>query len=156
MKTKKSKDWFGRSKSIDELHHDSRNWLSEIKFINYEMKFLYNLLTSNYIELLSFGLDIKVKELFKKIALEKKSGNALSKLIIEHEKILSDLIQTNSVTSNKNYLETHKKFEIEIAIYLERYKELKKEIFKIMERTLKKKGQKKFPIAKKIFKIEKM
>ena len=155
MKTKKSKDWFGRAKSIDELHHDSRSWLSEIEFINYEMKFLYNLLTSNYIELLSFGLDIKVKELFKKIALEKKSGNALSKLIIEHEKILSDLIRTNSVTSNKNYLETHKKFDIEIVIFLERYKELKKEIFKIMERTMKKKGQKKFPIAKKILKIEK-
>ena len=155
MKTKRPKDWFGRLKSKDELHHDSRNWLSEIKFINYEMKFLYNLLTSNYIELLSFGLDIKVKELFKKIAIEKKSGNALSKLIIEHDKILSDLIRTNSVTSNKNYLETHKKFEIEIAIFLGRYKELKREIFKIIERTMKKKGQKKFPKAKKILKIEK-
>ena len=156
MKTKLPKDWFGRSKSIEELHHDSRNWLSEIQFINYEMKFLYNLLTSNYIELLSSGLDIKVKELFKKIAIEKKSGNALSKLILEHEKILSDLIQTNSVTSNKNYLETHKKFEIEITIFLGRYKELKMEIFKIIERIMRKKGQKKFPKAKKILKIDKI
>ena len=155
MKTKKPKDWFGRLKSKDELHHDSRNWLSEIKFINYEMKFLYNLLTSNYIELLSFGLDIKVKELFRKIAIEKKSGNALSKLILEHEKILSELIQTNSVTSNTNYLETHKKLEIEFNIYLGRYKELKKEVFKIMESTMKKKGQKKFPKIKNILKIEK-
>ena len=156
MKTKLPKDWFGRSKSIEELHHDSRNWLSEIQFVNYEMKFLYNLLTSNYIELLSSGLDIKVKELFKKIAIEKKSGNALSKLILEHEKILSDLIQTNSVTSNKNYLETHKKFEIEITIFLGRYKELKMEIFKIIERIMRKKGQKKFPKAKKILKIDKI
>ena len=156
MKTKIPKDWFGRLKSKDELHHDSRNWLSEIEFINYEMKFLYNLLTSNYIELLSFGLDIKVKELFKKIAIEKKSGKALSKLVLEHEKVLSDLIQTNSVTSNKNYLETHKKFEIEIIIFLGRYKELKMEIFKIIERIMRKKGQKKFPKAKKILKIDKI
>ncbi len=32
MKRKMPKDWFGRSKSIEELHHDSRNWLSEIEF----------------------------------------------------------------------------------------------------------------------------
>ena len=156
MKTKIPKDWFGRLKSKDELHHDSRNWLSEIKFIDYEMKFLYNLLTSNYIELLSFGLDIKVKELFKKIAIEKKSGNTFSELILEHEKILSDLIQTNSVTSNKNYLETHKKFEIEIIVFFERYKELKMEIFEIIERIMRKKGQKKFPKVKKILRIDKI
>ena len=107
MKTKKSKDWFGRAKSIDELHHDSRNWLSEIEFTNYEMKFLNQLLSSYYIDLLDSGYDDHIKELVDKIVIEKKSGNALSKLIVEHEKILSDLIQTNSVTSNKNYLETH-------------------------------------------------
>jgi hypothetical protein len=155
MKTKMPKDWFGRSKSIEELHHDSRNWLSEIEFINYEMTFLNKLLSSNYIDLLDSGYDKHIKELVNKIVIEKKSGNALSKLILEHEKVLSDLIQTNSVTSNKNYLETHKKFEIEIIIFLGRYKELKMEIFKIIERTMRKKGQKKFPKAKKILIIDK-
>ena len=156
MKRKIPKDWFGRSKSIEELHHDSRNWLSEIEFINYEMKFLNKLLSSYYIDLLESGYDKRIKELVNKIVIEKKSGNALSKLILEHEKILSDLIQTNSVTSNKNYLETHKKFEIEIIIFLGRYKELKTEIFRLIERILKKKGQKKFPKAKKILKIDKI
>ena len=155
MKTKKSKDWFGRSKSIEELHHDSRNWLSEIEFINYEMKFLNKLLSSYYIDLLDSGYNKLIKGLANKIVIEKKSGKALTKLILEHEKILSDLIQTNSVTSNKNYLETHKKFEIEIIIFLGRYKELKKEIFKLIERTMKKKGQKKFPKSNKILIIDK-
>jgi len=149
------KDWFGRSKSIDELHHDSRNWLSEIGFIDYEMKFLNKLLSSYYIDLLDSGYDKHIKGLVNKIVIEKKSGKTLSKLILEHEKILSDLIKTNSVTSNKNYLETHKKFEIEITIYLGRYKELKTAIFKLVERIMKKKGQKKFPKAKKILKIDK-
>ena len=150
------KDWFGRSKSIEELHHDSRNWLSEIEFVNYEMKFLNKLLSSYYIDLLESGYDKHIKELVNKIVIEKKSGNALSKLILEHEKILSDLIQTNSVISNKNYLETHKKFEIEIIIFIGRYKELKTEIFRLIERIMKKKGQKKFPKAKKILKIDKI
>ena len=156
MKTKMPKDWFGRSKSIEELHYDSKNWLSEIGFINYEMKFLNQLLSSYYIDLLESGYEKHIKELVNKIVIEKKSGKALSKLILEHEKILSDLIQTNSVTSNKNYLETHKKFEIEISIFLGRYKELKMEIFKIIERTMRKKGQKKFPKAEKILIIDKI
>ena len=156
MKRKMPKDWFGRSKSIEELHHDSRNWLSEIEFINYEMKFLNKLLSSYYIDLLESGYDKPIKGLVNKIVVEKKSGNALSKLILEHEKILSDLIQTNSVASNKNYLETHKKFEIEIIIFLGRYKELKTEIFKLIEKIMKKKGQKKFPKAKKILIIDKI
>jgi len=156
MKTKMPKDWFGRSKSIEELHYDSKNWLSEIAFINYEMKFLNQLLSSYYIDLLESGYEKHIKVLVNKIVIEKKSGKALSKLILEHEKILSDLIQTNSVTSNKNYLETHKKFEIEIIIFLGRYKELKMEIFKIIERTMRKKGQKKFPKAEKILIIDKI
>ena len=156
MKIKMPKDWFGRSKSIEELHHDSMNWLSEIEFINYEMKFLNKLLSSYYIDLLDSGYDKLIKGLANKIIIEKKTGKALSKLILEHEKILSDLIQTNSVTSNKNYLETHKKFEIEIIIFLGRYKELKTEIFRLIERILKKKGQKKFPKAKKILIIDKI
>lgn len=155
MKSKKSKDWFGRTKDRNELHSDSRNWLSEIKFINYEMKFLNKLLSSNYIDLIDSGYDDVIRDLVKKIAIEKKSGKELHKLIIKHELILADLIKTNSVTSNTNFLETHKKLEIEFNIYSKRYKELKKEIFNIIERIMKKKGQKKFPKAKKVLKIEK-
>ncbi len=154
MKTKIPKDWFGRPKRIEEIHHDSRKWLSEIEFINYEMKFLNKLLSSHYIDLIEIGLGSKIKGLVEKISIEKKSGNALSKLIFEHEKILSELIQTNSVSSNTNYLETHKKLEIELNIYLGRYKALKKEIFNIVEITMKKKDQKKFPKSKNILKLE--
>lgn len=156
MKTKKSKDWFGRTKNSDELHADSRNWLSEIKFINYEIKFLNNLLSSNYIDLLGSGYDDVIGDLVKKIAIEKKSGKELRKLILKHELILADLIKTNSVTSNTNFLETHKKFEIEFNIYSRRYKVLKKEIFKMIERIMKKKRQKTFPKANNILKIDKV
>ena len=148
------KDWFGRSKSVEELHHDSINWLSEIEFTNYEMKFLNQILSSYYIDLLDSGYDDNIKELVDKIVIEKKSSKALSKLLVEHEKILSDLIQTNSVTSNKNYLDTHKKFEIEMNIFLGRSRALKMKIFKLIERTMRKKKQKKFPKAKKILKIK--
>jgi len=155
MKTKKSKDWAGRVKSIDELHHDSKNWLSEIEFIKDEMKFLTNLLSSHYIDLIDTGLKTNIKEFVKQISEEKKTGKELYSLIHNHERILSKLINTKSVTTNKNYLDTHKKFEHEMIVFLRRYKKLKKGIFKMLEMTMKKKHQKNFPKVEDLLKIDK-
>ena len=55
---------------------------------------------------------------------------------------MSDLIKTNSVTSNNNYLDTHKKFERDIHIYLRKYKMLKKNIFYVVENLMRKREQK--------------
>jgi len=155
MKTKKSKDWVGRVKDVGELHHDSQNWLSEIKFNKDEMKFLTNLLRSRYIDLMEIGMESKIKDFVKVISVEKKAGKELYALILDHENVLSDLINTRSVTTNKNYLEIHKKFEHEMILFLRRYKKLKKGIFKMMEITMKKKHQKNFPKVEDLLKIDK-
>lgn len=143
MKTKIKKDWYGRLKSVEELHNDSRLWMSEIDFINDEIRFLDHLLSSNYIDFLDHSLQEKIFVLVKKMSDEKKVGNTLKELIKHHERILVDLIETKSVTSNKNYLETHKKFEREIDIYFKKYKKIKKQIFEIVENVMRKKEQKK-------------
>jgi hypothetical protein len=155
MKTKKSKDWVGRVKDIDELHHDSQNWLSEIEFIKDEMKFLTNLLSSHYIDLMDTGRQTNIKEFVKEISVEKKTGKALYTLIHDHEKVMSDLINAKSVTTNKNYLDTHRKFEQEMIVFLRRYKKLKKGVFKMLELTMKKKHQKNLPKVEDLLKIDK-
>ena len=143
MKTKIKKDWFDRVKSILELHSDSIMWISEINFINDEMRFLEHLLSAKYIDCLSSGLNKKIDISVEKISDEKKIGKALLELILKQESILSNLIETNSVTSNKNFLNTHKKLEIEIHNYVKKYKRIKKQIFDIIEKIMKKKDQKK-------------
>ena len=143
MKTKIKKDWYGRLKSIEELHNDSRLWLSEIDFVNDEIRFLNHLLSSNYIDFLDAGLLNKTKELIVKISDEKEAGTSLYKLIRDHERKLSDLIETKSVTNNKNYLQVHEKFERKIDRYFKKNKEIKKQIFKIVEKVMRKKEQKK-------------
>ncbi len=142
MKTKISKDWFGRLKSVEELNNDFKLWLSEIDFINHEIRFLRHLLSSNYIDFLDAGLRKKIDNLVKKIVAEKKIRKSLYVQIKDHRKIMSDLIRTKSVTSNKNYLETHKNYEREMYIYLRKYKKLKNNIFDIVEKIMKKKEQK--------------
>lgn len=142
-KTKIKKDWYGRLKSKEELHDNSKNWLSEILFVNDELRFLDHLLGSNYIDFLEFELNNKIEKLVKSIKEEKKIGAALKKLIQDHERILSDLIDTDSVTGNANYMDVHKKLEFEMILYNKKYKKLKRQIFEVVENVMEKKAQKK-------------
>lgn len=139
------KDWFGREKSVDELHHDSKLWISEINLIKDEIRFLEHLLGENYIDFLAAGLHKKIEDSVKQISIQKNIGTTLQDLINSQEKILLELIMNESVNSNKNYLERHKKLEKEINAYIKNYKELKQHIFNVVEEVMKKKDQKKIP-----------
>lgn len=143
MKTKIKKDWLGRVKSVEELHNDSKLWLSEINFINDELRFLNHLLSTYYIEIIDAGFTKEVKTIVKKINHEKKSTISFLKLIMYHEKILSKLIKTKSVTSNTNYLKMHQDLELKVTDYFKNSKLLKKRIFEIVEAQMVRKEQKK-------------
>ncbi|KUO64606.1 MAG: hypothetical protein APF83_07680 [Lutibacter sp. BRH_c52] len=143
MKTKMKKDWFGREKSVDELHHDSKIWVSEINLIKDEIRFLEHLLSANYIDFLVAGLHKKIEDSVKQISVQKNIGTTLLDVINSQNKILAKLIKYESVSGNKNYLESHKQLEIEVTNYIHKYKELKQRIFKAVENVMKKKDQKK-------------
>ncbi|HCE55876.1 MAG TPA: hypothetical protein DER05_13125 [Lutibacter sp.] len=143
MKTKMKKDWFGREKSVDELHHDSKIWVSEINLIKDEIRFLEHLLSANYIDFLVAGLHKKIEDSVKQISVQKNIGTTLLDVINSQNKILAKLIKYESVSGNKNYLESHKQLEIEVTNYIHKYKELKQRIFKVVENVMKKKDQKK-------------
>lgn len=143
MKIKINKDWQNREKSVQELHNDSMLWISEINFINDEVRFLEHLLSAKYIDCLAAGLYKKIEELVHKLKEQKKVGDTLKIVIKEQEVILTDLIKRNNVLSNKNFLENHKKLELEVSYYIKKYKRLKKQIFDIVENVMKQKVQKK-------------
>lgn len=143
MKNKILKDWQNRVKSVEELHNDSKEWISEIKFIRDEIRFLEHLLRENYIDCLSAGLYKKIETLVDKMSFERVAGETLEIVIKEQEVILSDLIKNDSVSSNKNYLENHRKLEFEMDYFSKKYKRIKKEIFEIIEKVMKQKDQKK-------------
>ncbi|MDP3946061.1 MAG: hypothetical protein Q8Q51_09195 [Lutibacter sp.] len=153
MKTKLKKDWFGREKSVDELHHDSKIWVSEINLIKDEIRFLEHLLSANYIDLLVAGLHKKIEDSVKQISVQKNIGTTLLDVINNQNKILAELIKHESISGNKNYLESHKQLEIEVTNYIYKYKELKQRIFKVVENVMKKKDQKNFPIIDEIPKL---
>lgn len=143
METKIKKDWRGRVKDVEELHHDTLTWKSEINFIIDEMHFLEHLLGSKFIDLIHSGLYKRIESLVNKITDEKNSGKVLIRLILDQERILSNLIKNESDTSNKNFLEKHHKFEVEMVDYVKKYKRIKKQIFEIVEKVMRDKSQKK-------------
>ena len=147
------KDWFGREKSVDELHHDAKLWISEINLIKDEIRFLEHLLSENYIDFLSAGLHKKIEDSVKQISVQKNVATTLLELINSQDKMLAELIKYESVTSNQNYLEKHKKLGIEVTSYINKYKELKQRIFKVVENVMKKKDQKKLPGADEVPKL---
>ncbi|RXP63593.1 hypothetical protein EC396_01960 [Lutibacter sp. HS1-25] len=143
MKNKIIKDWQNREKSVQELHNDSIEWISEINFINDEIRFLEHLLSAKYIDCLAAGLYKKIDEFVDKLKEQKTIGKTLKVIIREQEAILLNLINNDSVSSNKNYLENNKKLEFEMDNYIKKYRRLKKQIFKIVENIMKQKDQKK-------------
>lgn len=55
-----------------------------------------------------------------KISFERVAGETLEIVIKEQEAILSNLIKNDSVLSNKNYLENHRKLEFEMDYFLKK------------------------------------
>ncbi|WP_298370021.1 hypothetical protein [uncultured Lutibacter sp.] len=143
MKTKIKKEWPGKIKGINELHNNSKKWLSEIEFTKYEIQFLSHLLSSKYIDYLDSGLFKKISEFSSAIFNKKKDFTDLKELVLEHEKTLSNLINQNAIVGNTNYLATHEKIGKEINITLKDYKNLKLQIFDIVEGVMRLKDQKK-------------
>ena len=89
----------------------------------------------------------------KQISIQKNVATTLLELINSQDKMLAELIKYESVTSNQNYLEKHKKLGIEVTSYINKYKELKQRIFKVVENVMKKKDQKKLPGADEVPKL---
>lgn len=131
------------AKGMEELHTNANLWKSEINFINVEIRFLEHVLSSNYINCLALGLSKKTEALAKKITDKKKEGEIMLSLINEHEGFLSVLIEDDSLSSNKMFLESQKKLENDFKNYLIHYKFIKKHIFKVIENVMRKKKQKK-------------
>ena len=143
MKARIKKQWYGRQKSVEELHSDCKFWLSEIDFIKDEINFLEHLFGLNYIDFLEAGFEEKVEKLIKKIKEEKNAVNKMYPLIQDHNNILADLMESKSAENNPTYLESHLKLEKLMDLYFEKFKSIKKEIFKVVEEITKRKEMKK-------------
>jgi len=131
------------SKSADELHVESLNWISELKFIKDEQRFLEDLLKSYTIQLLENQDFTKNREIINQLTKIRKSGEKLLRKLINHENELLILVDgIDQLKEEKHYRFLHRTYLLEVTNYFNDYKDIKKEIFGTIKKILKHEKQK--------------
>ncbi len=131
------------SKSPDELHVESLNWISELKFIKDEQRFLEDLLKSYTIQLLENQDFSKNREIINHLTKHRKSGETLLKKLINHENELLILVDgIDQIKEEKHYRFLHSTYILEVTNYFNDYKDIKKDIFSAVKQIMKHEKQK--------------
>ncbi len=132
------------SKSPVELHVESLNWISELKFIKDEQRFLDELLKSYTIQLIENQDFSKNKEIISHLSKLEKNGEELLKKIINHENELLILVDgIDQIKEEKHYRFLHSTYIMQVTNYFNEYKDVKREIFNVVKKIMKHEKQKK-------------
>lgn len=131
------------SKSPEELHIESLNWISELKFIKDEQHFLDELLKSFTLQLIEKQDFSKNKEIITHLSKSRKDGEKLLKKIINHENELLVLVDgIDQIKEEKHYRFLHSTYLLEATNYFNDYKAIKREIFNVVKEIMKHEKQK--------------
>jgi len=132
------------SKSPVELHVESLNWISELKFIKDEQRFLNELLKSYTIQLIEKQNFSKNKNIISHLSKLEKNGEELLKKIINHENELLILVDgIDQIKEEKQYRFLHSTYIMQVTNYFNEYKDVKREIFDVVKKIIKHEKQKK-------------
>jgi len=143
MNTKTSKHRYIEWLSPEEMHEASLEWFSELKFIRDEQLFLNNLVTSYTLQLTDSGIFEESKKVIDLLQKTERDIVPLFKKVQLHENQLEIMVDdVDQLKMEKAYLETHKELLISINEYTVRYREIKKKLFKVVSKAMKKSKQK--------------
>jgi uncharacterized protein YfkK (UPF0435 family) len=130
--------------SLEELHQESRNWLSTIAFWKDEVRFMHNLINKNFVYFISKDQKGSLDALLNKVTeIEKEKLNALKTSVINHEKHLSDSLKNLTDLNINNFLDEHRKISKDFVSFKVNYRLFKGELFRLAEEVLKEKDIKK-------------
>ncbi len=124
---------------IDYLQHESIEWISELDFAETELSFLSNLLNKAF---LFTKDDQKINELNilegKVLLIKNNSLKQIKDKLILHEEHLGNLEEDLKSVNEQFIREEHINNKSVIISFLDSLKDIKKEIFEIIEIQLKK------------------
>ncbi len=143
MKTKPKKRTFREWFSVEELHEESKKWMSELQFAQDEQLFLNHMVKD-------YTLDIIDTEMFNTVQPVVEGLNRLENHLQElmdsvqvHENQLSTLIEEKITDKlESSYLESHNDLAMLLDDYFVQYKDYKTQMFEIVSQVMKHKKQK--------------
>ena len=118
--------------SIGRLHSKAQQWISEIKFIKIEQKFLKELLSEHILGLCATDNYAKAKLLLNGIEHETVLGNKLIESIKEHKINLALLIENIYLKKEDKFRNNHKLLKMEVKNYIENFKYIKEQVFDLV------------------------
>ena len=143
MKTKEINAKYDVWLNAENMHRDSRNWLSELRFAQDEELFLDDLVKSYTLQLIDTKHFAESKKVIDKLSKIQKETDALIEIVKNHEKGLSIMVDgVNEFDKEKAFKNKHVKLIINVKNFLEKYRTLKTELFAVVKSVLKEGKQK--------------
>lgn len=135
--------------SADEMHNDSQDWLSELKFMSDEHLFFEDLVTSYTLQLIEGKKFAESKALIEAINKSQKRNKLLIEAVQTHENDLQIMVDgVNELKKEDAYTKEHLQLITIINDFLSDYKTLKLKLFNTIK-TIKKEEKQKHLIDKK-------
>ncbi len=125
-------------RSIEELHEDILNCISELRFTKDEQQFLEDLILNHTMGLLageSYELSRKVITRLTKS--RNKLGPLLKKLMSHNNELQCLLDEINNIEEMEDFKKLHNQLMSEFIGYNSKFKKVKKQIFKLIKQILK-------------------
>lgn len=125
--------------SADELHKETKLWLSELKFMREEQLFLNKLVQSFTLQLIDSSFYQKSKTLVGQLQTAEKNSVPLFKKVQAHGNQLEILVDDiDQLKMEKAYLATHEELKGEMNDYTQGYRAIKERLFKLLSSIRKK------------------
>ena len=123
--------------SLEDLHKESRTWLSEIDFWKIELSFYQKLLQKVSLKLNTTEEKQKIDH-FQNLIIYYQ-GELLDQYkhdIREHEKYLDNMIREKAPFNEQLYREPHKNFEDKIKAFDLQFKQFRKDLYAFAEKYI--------------------
>ena len=143
METKETKAKYQEWLSPEIIHKASLDWLSELRFIKDEQLFFDDLIKSYTLQLIESKHYKKSKDIIDKLNELKKDTKTIMGIVQAHEHDLKILVDgVDQLTEEEAYRKEHLRLIIDVSNFLEKYRGIKKQVFKLIKGIIKEGKQK--------------
>lgn len=129
-------------RSIEELHEEILNCISELRFTKDEQQFLEDLILNHTMGLLAGKSYDVSRNVITKLTKSRNRLEPLLKKMMSHNNELQSLLdEINNIEEMEDFKKLHNQLMSEFIVYNSQFKKVKKQIFKLIKQILKEKRQ---------------
>lgn len=129
-------------RSIEELHEEILNCISELRFTKDEQQFLEDLVLNHTMGLLAGKSYELSRNIITRLTKSRdKLGPLLKKMVSHNNDLQSLLDEINNIEEMEDFKKLHNQLMSEFVVYNSQFKKVKKQIFKLIKQVLKEKRQ---------------